>query len=79
MSLSKLLNLPITEEVGPELAQSLLMLTFLDSLGRIHFHGEGLKVDTFFRLNGFVHLVFFPLIAHFGALRLLVLEKNEIS
>lgn len=46
MTLGKFFSLPITEEVGPELAQPLLMLTFRDSLGKIQVHG-GLKVDTF--------------------------------
>lgn len=46
VTLDKFLSLPITEEVGAELAQPLLMLTFHHSLERIQFHG-GLKVDTF--------------------------------
>ena len=60
VTLGQLLNFPITEEVGSELAQLLLMLTFHDSLGRIHFHGR-FKSGYIFRLNGFAWLLFLPL------------------
>lgn len=46
MTLGKFLSLPITEEVGPELAQPLLMLTFHDSLGEDSIPWR-FKVDTF--------------------------------
>lgn len=60
VTLGELLNFPITEEVGSELAQLLLMLTFHDSLGRIHFHGR-FKSGYIFRLNSFARLLFLPL------------------
>jgi hypothetical protein len=48
------------------------MLTFRDSLGRIHFHQEGFTV-AIFRVYGSVHLSFAPL-THFGTKMLLVME-----
>lgn len=64
VTLGKFLSLPVGEGDGPEVAQPLLKLTFHDSLGEDWVPGT-FKSGYIFRLNGFVHLVFFSRLTPF--------------